>query len=303
MFARLFSQSGLSLERLRALVEVGASGSIVKAAGSDLGRQSQYSRQIKELESFFQCSLVERHGKGIRLTASGRELARICRFFLLGLSNFQLGCLAEGQTYRIGSPPTFAARLLLPFLANPRQVDSGIRFSVEQVSEDEIERRLHDLRLDFGIVVRPVLSRPLRTRHLGFWNLSLLSPRRFARSPKQAAQALKERCLPLAWPEGELPRATFKILERYEPMLSCGSFLEALTALEGQGVATVLPKFLIPETAIHNLVTVPWKLSGNRRLSYHLAWNPRLLRLNPHAARRRDALTEGLSQALTRIPH
>ena len=52
MFAKLFAQSGLSLDRLRALVEVGATGSIVRAAEGDPARQSQYSRQIKELEDF-----------------------------------------------------------------------------------------------------------------------------------------------------------------------------------------------------------------------------------------------------------
>ena len=102
MFERLFAESGLSLDRLRALLEVGAAGSIVKAAEGDPVRQSQYSRQIKELEDFFRTRLIERHGQGSRLTASGRELARISRFFMLGLSNFQRGCLAEEQTFRIG---------------------------------------------------------------------------------------------------------------------------------------------------------------------------------------------------------
>ena len=41
MFARLFAESGLSLDRLRALIEVGATGSIVKATGGDPVRQSQ----------------------------------------------------------------------------------------------------------------------------------------------------------------------------------------------------------------------------------------------------------------------
>ena len=142
MFAKLFSESGLSLDRLKALVEVGAAGSIVQAAGSDLARQSQYSRQIKELEDFFQIGLAERHGKGIRLTAGGKELARISRFFLLGLSNFQRGCLAEGQTYRIGGGATFLATFLLPLLAEPVRAKSGIRYSVETVQEEDIERRL-----------------------------------------------------------------------------------------------------------------------------------------------------------------
>src|SRR5579871_2796074 len=99
MFTRLFAESGLSLDRLKSLLEVGAAGSIVKATAGDPVKQSQYSRQIKELEDFFRIKLVERHGKGIQLTSSGRELARISRFFLLGLSNFQRGCLQKSRRF------------------------------------------------------------------------------------------------------------------------------------------------------------------------------------------------------------
>src|SRR5512143_1771352 len=102
MFEKLFAESGLSLDRLRALLEVAAGGSIVKAANGDPVRQSQYSRQIKELEDFFRIRLIERQGKGTRLTSHGKELARISRFFMLGLSNFKRGCLAEEQHFHIG---------------------------------------------------------------------------------------------------------------------------------------------------------------------------------------------------------
>src|SRR5437870_3401562 len=131
MFERLFAQNGLSLDRVRALLEVGATGSIVKAAGGDPVKQSQYSRQIKELEDFFQSKLVERHGKGIRLTTKGTELARISRFFLLGLSNFQRGCLTEEQRFRIGASATFIERFALPFLAHSMSVRSHARYAVE----------------------------------------------------------------------------------------------------------------------------------------------------------------------------
>src|SRR5262245_53238837 len=164
MFARLFAESGLSLDRLKALLEVGAAGSIVKAAAGDPVRQSQYSRQIKELEDFFRIKLIERHGKGLRLTPSGKELALISRFFLLGLSNFQRGCLAEEQTFHIAAPSTFIQQFLLPVLSNPRVLQMGARYVAEAVEEDEIQRRLHDLTLDFGVVTRATLSRPLQTR-------------------------------------------------------------------------------------------------------------------------------------------
>src|SRR5215471_7247724 len=152
MFTKLFAESGLSLDRLRALLEVGAAGSIVKAAGGDPVRQSQYSRQIKELEDFFRTRLIERQGKGTRLTASGRELARISRFFMMGLSNFQRGCLEEEQTFCIGASATFNRQFLLPTLSGLSLRKGGARYAVEVATDEEIERRLHELTLDFGIV-------------------------------------------------------------------------------------------------------------------------------------------------------
>src|SRR5437764_10833743 len=138
MFARLFAESGLSLDRLRALLEVGAAGSIVKAANGDPVRQSQYSRQIKELEDFFRIRLIERQAKGIRFTANGKELARLSRFFLLGLSNFQRGCLAEEQTFRIGAGATFIRHFLRPALSGKSATSGGVRYALEVVAGVEI---------------------------------------------------------------------------------------------------------------------------------------------------------------------
>src|SRR5512133_893742 len=210
MFTRLFAEAGLSLERLRALVEVGAYGSIVKATGAQPARQSLYSRQIKELEDFFQISLLERHGRGVRLTASGRELARISRFFLLGLSNFQRGCLAEGQAYRVGADATFSRCFLLPVLAEGPTKSSGARFSIETVTGDEVERRLHDLTLDFGAVTR-ALSRPLQMKELGTWQLVLWVPKKLAKTTTQAQRAFGARRLPVVWPEMEIQRQSVAV--------------------------------------------------------------------------------------------
>lgn len=298
MFGKLFAQSGLSLDRLRALVEVGAAGSIVRAADGDLARQSQYSRQIKELEDFFQTGLVERHGKGIRLTASGRELARISRFFLLGLSNFQRGSLAEGQTYRIGASPTFITSFLLPVLAEPRCVQSGIRFAVEAVVGDEVERRLHDLTLDFGVVSRAALTRPLQLKELGTWRLRFWVPKALCKTARQAARAFVDKRLPLVWPAGELPQSEFNLLEGYEPALICSNFLEARVALEERGLAAFLPDFVALGPAVDRCLNVKMPAVDSGLFHYRLAWNPRLLRLNPHARRRRDALAESLARKL-----
>jgi DNA-binding transcriptional LysR family regulator len=295
MFPRLFAQTGLSLERLRALVEVGAFGSIVKAADSEPARQSLYSRQIKELEDFFQVPLLERHGRGVRLTASGRELARISRFFLLGLSNFQRGCLAEGQTYRVAADATFVRCFLVPALTELGRRQTGIHFSIEIASGDAIERRLHDLTLDFGIVTQETLSRPLQFRELGRWRLNLWVPKSMARTAAQAERGVEQGKLPLVSAEASIRGQQGDSLAQAEPPLVCPSFMEACDALATGGYAGLLPDFLEPPDGEKKFFKVPSRQYEGVEFRYHFAWNPRLLRLNPHAGRRRDALVMALT--------
>ena len=298
MFSKLFAESGLSLDRLKALLAVGAAGSIIKAAGGDPVKQSQYSQQIKELEDFFRITLVERDGKGICLTSNGRELARISRFFLLGLSNFQRGCLAEEQTFRIGASATFIQRFLLPVVSSARVVQGDTRFIVETVSDDEIERRLHDLTLDFAVTTRAIISRPLQMKELGKWQLSLWVPRTMHRTEKSAALAFKERRLPLALAEKELAAMGADELNDHDGRLICSNFVQVLGALREGHLAAILPDYLKPESNSKAFLRVRVGAIDCQKFHFRLAWNPRLIRLNPHAIRRREFLAEALSRRM-----
>jgi DNA-binding transcriptional LysR family regulator len=294
MFAKLFAEGGLSLDRLRALLEVSAAGSIVKAAGGDPVRQSQFSRQIKELEDFFSTRLLERHGRGIRLTVHGRELARISRFFLLGLSNFRRGCRQDQQTFRIGVSPTIAGEFVVPLLATAGAAQASPRYAVEICGDDAIEARLHDLTLDFGVVTQPVVSRPLQVKALGRWALILWLPRTLCRDVRAGLAELKARRLPLAITT-ELPAP--EVLVDYPPRLVCGSFAELRRALRARTFAALLPEFLPPDSP-PDFFRVPSPWPQLRSVEYRFAWNPRLLRLNPHAARVRDFLVPALTHAV-----
>ena len=57
-FEQLFDISGLSLDRLRSFLKVAEAGNLATAAQGDAVRQSQYSRQVKELEGFFGVALT-----------------------------------------------------------------------------------------------------------------------------------------------------------------------------------------------------------------------------------------------------
>jgi hypothetical protein len=56
---------------------------------------------------------------------------------------------------------------------------------VECATDDEIERALQELTLDFGVVTRTAISRPLQLKPLGSWRLNLWVPRaQFPRSSR-----------------------------------------------------------------------------------------------------------------------
>jgi DNA-binding transcriptional LysR family regulator len=299
MFARLFAESGLSLDRLRALLEVGAAGSIVKAAGGDPVRQSQYSRQIKELEDFFRAQLIERQGKGTRLTSHGKELARISRFFMVGLSNFQRGCLAEEQTFRIGASATFIRQFVLPVVAEESSHSDDAAYATEVVRDEEIERRLHDLTLDFGVVRNAALSRPLQTKLLENWKLELWVPKRLRLSQSKAVEAFDKQQLPLVFARLEL-EGLDAISKTYQPHLSCDSFLDVLTVMEREEMAALLPNFLAQTMDSKRFVRIALLKLESLVFQFHLAWNPRLLRLNPPAIKKRDWLAEALSKKMAK---
>ncbi len=292
MFTALFAENGLSLDRLKALLEVGVSGSITQAAGHDPVRQSLYSRQLKELESFFQTKLVERQGRGMRLTPAGKELARISRFFLMGLSNFRRGCQAERQAFRIGASATFIQELLLPALASPTLRKSPVQFATEVSSDETTEQRLQELTLDFGILGHDTPGRPLKTSPLGTWQLQLWAPQAQKRNAARAYAAGK---LPLVLADKEL--AGLNLWPQEPPArLRCDSFLAARAAMVSLSAAGLLPSFLPPP---QGMTRVPLPSLDKQSHTYHLAWNPRLLRLNPQAEtylhQLRDSLTNAMS--------
>jgi DNA-binding transcriptional LysR family regulator len=64
--------------------------------------------------------------------------------------------------------------------------------------------------------------------------------------------------------------------------------------MESQDSASILPDFLGREAQPgFVLVAIPGQASPN--CSWHLAWNPRMLRLNAYAARHRDWLAAVLA--------
>jgi DNA-binding transcriptional LysR family regulator len=182
MFERLFSRRGLSVDRLRVLCEVAEAGSIVRAAGSDPVRQSQFSRQLKELEDFFEVELTRRQGKRLVLTENGKELVQIARESIGRLHDFQLRASNQPLTFSIGGGDSLVHWLVLPRLAALQDSLPDINLRLQNLRTAEVISRLQELSLDFGLVRRDALTDPLAAFPIGKMEYALFCPKALVRS-------------------------------------------------------------------------------------------------------------------------
>ena len=96
MFEKGFGNTSknFSLERLRRLVEVLEAGYISKASGGNVTTAALISRQITELESFFEVPLREKHGKLVKLSKEGEELASLHKQIVIKVPMIEEGVKA-----------------------------------------------------------------------------------------------------------------------------------------------------------------------------------------------------------------
>ena len=173
------------MQALRAFEAAARTGSLTKAAQSLSLTHGAISHQIKALEATVGVPLVERAGRGIRVTADGERLAMRLRAALGDIADAlrEAGERSDPRRLRVSVTPSFAARWLLPrlgrFLARHADIDLDVRSSIALV---DFRRDDADVAIRYGLgtwddvhaehlmddVFFPVasprlLSRPLRT--------------------------------------------------------------------------------------------------------------------------------------------
>src|ERR671933_1528126 len=132
--------------RLRLLVEIERLGSL-SAAAREIGiGQPSASQHLRLLEAAAGQRLVERNGRGSRLTEAGAVLAARAAQALVSLeaADEELAALAglEAGTIRLGASTAPGAYLLPDTLGCFRREYPGVTIEVKVASSGEILRRL-----------------------------------------------------------------------------------------------------------------------------------------------------------------
>lgn len=160
-------RAGSSLERLRTFCEVAAAGGISNAVPDDPTRQSQFSRQLKELEEYFETKLLIRKRGRFELTESGRELFQIVQTHFSALQELADRCSNKKIEVRIGAGESLLQWLLLPCLGGLLARHASATLVLRNLQTDNILKMLTDGEIDIGIVRQEVVRAPLKFERLG----------------------------------------------------------------------------------------------------------------------------------------
>jgi molybdate transport repressor ModE-like protein len=186
--------------RMRLLVEIGRCGSLSAAAEAVGIGQPSASQHLRLLEAAAGQRLVERSGRGSRLTEAGEMVAARCAQALATLGNAEqeLAALAglRTGTIHLGASSVPGVYLLPETLGCFRREHPGVAVEVEIASSDEVLRRLLTHRLQLGLVgaqvadARIALTPFLRDEIVGVARPGLLPVTRGRVAPDALASTL-----------------------------------------------------------------------------------------------------------------
>ena len=291
MFDSLFSERGLSLDRLKVLIEVRDAGSIAQAAPGDPVRQSQYSRQLRELSEFFGCEVAQRRGKILKLTVQGERLAELARDQLRSLDDFRSECRQQSVAFTIGAGDSLIQWLVIPRLGKIIDEFPGTHFATANLRTNEIVQQLTDGRLDFGIIRKNAIAAGLKSVSLGIVSYVALVPGNLARQKKKLTlrQAIGELPLATQTTDGQFTSGLRDIAKGLDvplvPALACQSFPQTMAALRSGRFWAIIPEIAVRDLPGDNVQRISDPALQQLNREAMLAWNPRLVRIRPNAAK------------------
>ncbi len=146
----------LSVGRLRVLKEVAYRGSFSAAAQALSYTQSAVSQQIAALEAETGMALLERHPRGVSLTAAGQTLVGHAEGILARLDAAEAALAAiaglRGGQLRMASFPTAGATLMPLAIANFRASYPDVELTLAEGEPQDIVPRLRAGELDLALL-------------------------------------------------------------------------------------------------------------------------------------------------------
>lgn len=150
----------MNLRDLHYLVALAEHRHFGRAAEACFVSQPTLSTQIRKLEEELHVALVERAPRKVLLTPAGREIAERARRVLAEVEQLKETARRsqdpEAGTVRLGLFPTLGPYLLPHVVPRLRQRFPRLELLLVEEKTEEILHRLHDGRLDAGVLALPL---------------------------------------------------------------------------------------------------------------------------------------------------
>lgn len=273
----LLKEGGISLERLATLCRIADAGGLSKAAGGDPSRMSLFSKQLKELASYFGIDLTRKVGRTVVLTKEALSLAATVRAQFRELSVIREQAGKAPPTLSFGASHSIFEWWLWPRLARINQAlpkDTRLKLSIMRSAE--LARAVEENVLDAALVREDAISTRLKSTPAFEMKYSIFVPHTMRPRGKLTAKILAG--LPLAIsPGGQVRERLMDGASRagveLNVMLECPTFaLAAKAALPGL-YATVLPDLAESSLGSQSVRKFAIPLDGLPPRKVVLAWN------------------------------
>lgn len=249
-----------SLNALKAFVAVAAQGSISLAAEQLHVTHGAVSRQVKLLENELGMALLDKCGRGVKLTDSGQQLYHGCQpaFQAIADSCRQLKQQQHDKPLVLACSGSILARWLIPRLQSLQQALPDLPLQLVTSAGDDNPQQQADLSLVF--VDNPQTSAwliALEQERIGPILAPQLAQQLNLHSVQQLASQvlLHTRSRPQAWPDwAQRNGLSAQVLNMGQGFPHLSHLLEAVSAGLGIGIA---PEQLIRADLQHNRLLAP----------------------------------------------
>jgi DNA-binding transcriptional LysR family regulator len=155
-----------SIHQLRTFLEVARAGSVQEAANALVVSQPAVSSALAGLQRELGVALLERRGRGIGITAVGREVEREGRRVVALLAEIEKrahSAAPQGARLRLATVTTVAEHLLATLLSGVRSGDAQIEVELEVANRERVWDRLAHWEADLALAGRPPQDRDFQT--------------------------------------------------------------------------------------------------------------------------------------------
>jgi LysR family transcriptional regulator, nitrogen assimilation regulatory protein len=169
----------MDITQLKTMIHVAELGSVSKAADRLGIAQPALSRQIRLLEKELGAALFERHGRGMVVTVTGRQILDHATRIMTELESIRNSVSEEKRSFQgmvaVGTTPTVSEIVTLPLVKQIREAHPQLAIRLASAFTGHLLDWLPRGELDLAVSYNPPPQRSLRIVPIMMENLLLVS--------------------------------------------------------------------------------------------------------------------------------